>query len=257
MTAPRNLDWLSEWEFAHRGLHDGAMRMENSASAAQAAIAAGMGIECDIQLSSDAVAIVFHDWELARLTGNSGSITQRLAAEICDLSLGSSGDSPMRLEQFLTLVKARVPLLIEIKSKPGLAPDACCRAVSNALDGYTGDCAVMSFDPLVSAWFAEHDPRRIRGLVCTDTLDDGWLSAWRKHGALDLAQSDFLACDIRDLPFAADDNLAAEWRARGQPLLSWTVRSAELRDRALAQADALISEGAGLAAQLLPQERAR
>ena len=53
---------------AHRGLHAcGAPGpVENSLSAAQAAIAAGYGIECDVQLSGDDEAIVFHDARLER-----------------------------------------------------------------------------------------------------------------------------------------------------------------------------------------------
>jgi hypothetical protein len=57
------------------------------------------------------------------------------------------------------------------------------------------------------------------------------------------ARPDFLAYDIRDLP----SRFAALQRARGFPLLSWTVRSAELRTRAAAYADAPIAEGAGVA----------
>ena len=58
---------------AHRALHDRAQgRIENSPSAIRAAIAAGYAVEIDVQLSSDGQAIVFHDDELARLTGQPG-----------------------------------------------------------------------------------------------------------------------------------------------------------------------------------------
>ena len=53
---------------AHRGLHDRAKGViENSASAFEAAIAGNFAIECDVQLTSDGVAVVFHDDVLKRL----------------------------------------------------------------------------------------------------------------------------------------------------------------------------------------------
>jgi len=66
---------------AHRGYHDRAAgRVENSRAAFEAAVAAGYGIECDLQLSSDGVPMVFHDYALHRLTGETGPVAQRTAA---------------------------------------------------------------------------------------------------------------------------------------------------------------------------------
>lgn len=242
MTARPAPDWLTRWEYAHRGLH-GPGVPENSLAAARGAIAAGMGIECDIQMTGDGVPLVFHDWELQRLTGAAALVASRTAAEICDLPLLGTDQRPFRLAGLLDLVGGRVPLLIEIKSLPGYDVTRTCAAVARELEGYDGEAAVMSFDPRVGGWFFNHAPAVVRGLVGTDTLDHGFLSAWRMPGALDQAQPDFLALDIRDLPNA----LADLWRASRRPLLSWTVRSPDLRDRGLRNVDALIAEGEGLA----------
>ncbi|WP_432201716.1 glycerophosphodiester phosphodiesterase family protein [Erythrobacter sp. W53] len=236
-------DWLTAWEFAHRGLHNGTTLIENSLSAAKAAIAAGMGIECDIQRSGDDHPMVFHDWELSRLTSVEGLTAQHSRAALEQLTLGHTDDLIPSFETFLQMVDGRAPLLIELKSLPDYDVERSCEIVAASLAGYAGDHAVMSFDPRVSGWFAEHSRATTRGLVCTDTLDHGWLSKWREAGVLEACQPDFLACDIRDLP----SDMASEWRASGKPLLTWTVRSAELRERALRETDALISEGAGLA----------
>ena len=65
---------------AHRALHDrDAGRPENSRAAMRAAIEHGYGIECDLQLSADGVAMVFHDAELKRLTGEDGPVRARTA----------------------------------------------------------------------------------------------------------------------------------------------------------------------------------
>lgn len=238
--------WLTAWEYAHRGLHSARETgpvPENSRAAAEAAIAAGMGIECDIQMSSDNVPLVFHDWELARLTGERGPAAVRSAEDLCGIALMETAQTIWSLRDLLELVAGRVPILVEIKSRPDFAIAGACIAIAKALEGYTGDYAVMSFDPRMGEWFAKHSPATSRGLVITDTLDHGFKSAWRAPYALERAAPDFLACDVRDLPGA----LTGLWRETGRPLLTWTVRSPETRARGLALADALISEGAGLA----------
>ena len=65
MTAPA---WLTARPIAHRGLHDrdGGI-IENTLSAAEAAITHGFAIECDVQDTADGEALVFHDKTLDRL----------------------------------------------------------------------------------------------------------------------------------------------------------------------------------------------
>ena len=75
---PARIAWLKGQDFAHRGLHGGDIP-ENSLSAFSGAIARGMGIECDVQQSGDGRAVVFHDWELDRLTAESGAVLARSA----------------------------------------------------------------------------------------------------------------------------------------------------------------------------------
>ena len=99
----------------------------------------------------------------------------------------------------------------------------------------------MSFDPRVGRWFARHSPQTLRGLVLSEEHDRGLTGRARRHLWLWIARPHFLAYDVRDLP----SRFAADQRARGIPLLTWTVRSPELRDVAARFADAPIAEGAG------------
>ena len=234
--------WLGQHDYAHRGLH-GPGVPENSLSAFAGAIARGMGIECDIQRSGDGQAMVFHDWELDRLTGESGPVADRPAQALGQIPLsGGKGDHIPTLREVLATVAGRVPLLIEIKSKRGYHVAASCLAVRRELEGYRGPHAVMSFDPRVSRWFAAHSPRTLRGLVMTEE-DDRGIAGWaRRHLWLWTAKPDFLAYDIRDLP----SRFAAAQRRRGLPVTSWTVRTPELRERAVHYADAPIAEGDGV-----------
>lgn len=235
-------DWLTKWEYAHRGLHSPGVP-ENSLAAAKAAVAAGMGVECDIQRSLDKQPMVFHDWDLGRLTDGAGLTEVFTAEELEKLHLQETDEHPVRLSQLLEEVAGKVPLLIEIKSRPEYDVERTCACTAEMLEGYAGDYAVMSFDPRACAWFVVNAPDIVRGLVCTDTLDIGFLGAWRAPGAIESAAPDFLAMDVRDLPSA----FTSLWRESGKPLLSWTIRSAELRELALREVDALIAEGEGLA----------
>ena len=111
-----------------------------------------------------------------------------------------------------------------------------------ALEGYRGPVAVMSFDPRAVGWFARHAPHIVRGLVVTEEGRRTLSGRFRRHLSLWQAKPEFLAYDVRDLP----SRFAAAQRARGLPLLTWTVRSEELAARARVHADAAIAEGAGL-----------
>jgi len=239
---PDKVGWLGRVAYAHRGLHGGAVA-ENSPSAFAGAIAKGMGIECDVQRSSDGLAMVFHDYELDRLTTESGPVSARTAADLHKLSLAGSSDPIPTLRDLLNQIGGKVPLLIEIKSRRESRYSALCLAVRRVLEGYRGEHAIMSFDPRVVRWFAIHSPLSVRGLVVTEEDAKALGGKIKRRLALWHARPDFLAYDIRDLPSA----FAAGQRKRGLPLLTWTVRSAEHRDRAAEHADALIAEGAGVA----------
>jgi len=240
--APRRVGWLGHVTYAHRGLH-GPGAPENSPTAFVRAAEAGYGIECDVQRSRDGQAVVFHDWDIDRLTGEAGPVLERSAAQLAAVTLSGSADAIPSLRQVLDIVDNRVPLLIEIKSRKGIRVAPLCLAVRRQLEGYVGKVAVMSFDPRVSHWFARYSPNTVRGLVVTeDGARRTALARMRRHLALWQARPDFLAYDVRDLP----SPFAASQRRRGIPVLTWTVRSAELRDKADNHADAAIAEGGGI-----------
>lgn len=240
---PDRVEWLGQWRYAHRGLH-GPGVPENSPSAFAGAIARGMGIECDIQPSFDGQAMVFHDDTLERLTAEQGEVAKRGAEELGRIRLNGSEDTIPTLRQLLDMAAGQVPLLIEIKSDHGASRGfvMTCRAVRRALEGYRGPHAIMSFDPRVVRWFADHSPLTVRGLVMTEEDDKAYYGTVRRHLWLWHARPEFLAYDIRDLP----SRFAAEQRERGLPVLTWTVRSPELAERAAQHADAPIAEDGGI-----------
>jgi len=234
--------WLTRWEYAHRGLH-GEGVPENSLAAAEAAIAAGLGVECDIQRSADDHAIVFHDWKLERLTEGEGPLASRTAEQIELLPFRGTAHRPARFAALLELVAGRVPLLIELKSRRRYDVERTCEYVSRLIEGYAGDHAVMSFDPRVARWFRRKAPRTPCGLVMREDEYGYTQRAWQRRLAFRIAEPDFLAYHIHALPNAH----VARLRKDGLPILTWTINSPELRERGRACADALIVEGEGLA----------
>lgn len=234
--------WLTQWEYAHRGLHSSGVP-ENSLGAARAAIEAGMGIECDIQRSFDDQPMVFHDWELDRLTSGSGLLEDRTCADLEAISLREDGKRVPSLATFLDAVEGRVPLLVEIKSKPDYDVEWTCVAAANLLKNYCHPYAVMSFDPRVAIWFRHNAPDTVCGLVMREDEMGYTQTPEARRDALTSAEPDFLAYHVAALP----NPWVSELRAGGLPILTWTVNSQTSREIALESADALIAEGAGLA----------
>ncbi|MBL3607388.1 glycerophosphodiester phosphodiesterase family protein [Rhodovulum sulfidophilum] len=217
---------------AHRALHDRtAGRPENSVEAVRAAIAGGYGIEIDIQPSADGVPMVFHDYDLARLTGETGPVAGRSAAELGAIPLSGGTEGIPTLDRVLDEVAGRVPLLIEIKDQDGAMGAAVGpleRAVAAGLGGYDGPVALMSFNPHSVAVLAEAAPERPRGLTtCAyeardwPTLQAPMRDMLREIPDYDRVGASFISHLWRDLARPR----VAELKARGAAILCWTVRS--------------------------------
>lgn len=231
-----DLSFLTARPFAHRGLH-GAGISENGMAAFRAAIAQGFGIECDVRLSGDGVAMVFHDAALLRMTGVEGLLSDHRADHLEQMRLADGGGIP-RLETLLQACGQTVPLLIELKvSGRHVAP--LCAAVARDLAKHPHAlAAVMSFNPVAMRWFARHMPQAARGLVATEQGDTGWRGVARRGLALWVARPDFIACDVRDFP----SRFATRARKRGLAVLTWTVRTEAEHAAAAAHADQIIFE---------------
>ncbi len=236
---------------AHRALHDAsAGRAENSIAACRAAIDAGYGIEIDVQLSRDGAAMVFHDYALTRLTGEPGAIRQRDVHDLVHLELrGGGGDTIPTLDAVLAEVAGRAPLLIEIKDQDGaMGPNTggLERAVATALAGYRGDVAVMSFNPHALAALRDLAPDVPRGLITGGFHGDGWgllndetRARLRTMPDFDPVGASFISHRVEDL----DMPEVAQKKARGVPVLCWTVRNHETEQAARRIADNITFEG--------------
>jgi glycerophosphoryl diester phosphodiesterase len=235
---------------AHRGYHDLTdSRPENSFAAFRAAIEHGYGIELDVQLTSDDRPVVFHDYEMSRLTREKGPVRQRSLADLGTTRLTGGSDTIPSLDEVLALVAGQVPLLIEIKDQDGgMGPNVgpLEESVAEALKPYDGPVAVMSFNPNAVARMASLSPETPRGIVTSAYRKDDWklLSASTRNRLRSIPDFEVLNCDF--ISHEADDldrPRVAQLKSKGAAILCWTIRSAEQEAAARKVADNITFEG--------------
>lgn len=236
---------------AHRALHEvTGGRPENSLVAIQAAIDAGYGVEIDLQLSADGEAMVFHDYDLARLTGETGTVQQRTSAELQKIALTGGRDQTIpTLAQVLHLVAGRVPLLIELKDQDGLMGPNVGRleaATVAALHGYRGPVALMSFNPHSVATLAQLAPTIPRGLTSGTFAAQGWdilppdqRKALRELANFEMTSAYFISHESSDVAYPTVQDL----RARGILVFTWTIKSLDQEAKVRPYVDNVTFEG--------------
>jgi glycerophosphoryl diester phosphodiesterase len=241
-------EWMIARPVAHRGLHDAATGIvENTPSAFAAAIAAGYAIECDIQISADGEAMVFHDQTLDRLTERDGRLDSLPAAELKRAPFRKSSDHMITLGELCDLAAGRSALFVEVKSRFD-GDTRLIRRAADVLARYSGHVALMSFDPAPIAALRTLAPRLPRGMVAERRYNHPeWtpLPARTKRTLTYFQHAlrtrpHFIAYSVNDLPSPIS------WLARNVlrlPVLTWTVRTDLERARAQRYADQMIFEG--------------
>jgi len=245
---PHAPDWLIARPIAHRGLHDARQgRIENSLAAAEAASAAHYAIECDVQITKDGDALVFHDFQLDRLTQAKGKVADLNIEALRPLAYRNGDGTLPSLAEFLQKIAGRTPLIIEIKSLFD-GDLRLAQRVAALLANYDGPVAVKCFDPAVLV--------KLRALKLTCPIGflgeahydhEEWaiLSPDIKQGLIDFAffdgvRPDFISWYASDLPHAAPRLCRS---GLGLPVMTWTIRSPEARARVSAHADQIVFEG--------------
>lgn len=238
------LDWLVARPVAHRGLHDAKQSViENTPSAFAAAITSRYGIECDLQVSADGEAMVYHDDALGRLTEGHGRLAAMTAAELKRVSFKATADRMITLGELCELVAGRAALVIELKSRFDGDRRLAAR-VAKVLSAYRGPAAAMSFDAAQIVALRAIAPRLPRGLVAESWRRGRSFAAAKRAlagcGHALRAHPQFIAYSVTDLPAALP--MIARKLLR-LPVLAWTVRNAEERQKADHYADQMIFEG--------------
>jgi len=242
----RAADVITARPIAHRGLHDIAKGVvENTSSAFAAAIAKGYAIECDLQLTADGEAVVFHDEHLERLTEGHGMVKDLTAAEMKGQVIRHSADHVQTLAELLQQVKGQVPLVIELKTHWDGDERLAARALE-VLAGYDGPYCLMSFDPDAVAAVRRMSPGTLRGIVAErgfdsyyDALPLAKQTELRTFSHVQRTRPDFVSFSFDELPWAPISAL----RASGLPVITWTIRSEAEAWTARRHSDQITFEG--------------
>lgn len=154
--------------YGHRGLYsvqEGAP--ENTLAAFRRCTENGFGFEFDVRLTADKKLMIMHDDSTLRMTGKDVKISRTRSDELEKLKVGNTDETIPYFSQVLELVSGKVPLIIELKAENG-NHDELCRAVDKALEGYSGDYVVESFDPRVVRWYKVNRSHIARGQLTED-----------------------------------------------------------------------------------------
>lgn len=231
--------WLVETPIAHRGLHNDEFP-ENSIGAFRNAVAAGYAIELDVQIISDGTVVVFHDDSLSRMTGNDGYVKFLTKHDLPMLKLNGGKENIPTLSEALEAINGEMPVIIEIKNDAKIGELE--QKVIDILDGYKGQFAVASFNPLSLAYFKQHAPNILRGQLAgyLKNVNMSFVTRWgmkRMVMAKKTAGADFIMYEAKTLPNRFVNKF------KKLPLIAWTVKSQEEYLRVVKYCDNVIFEG--------------
>lgn len=211
--------------YAHRGLFNNeGEKPENSLAAFKAAVAAGYGIELDVQLSKDGVPVVFHDASLQRMCGVDGRVWEYTLAELKGMRLAGSGETIPTFAEALNVIDGRVPIIVEYKLDR--VQTKICELADGLLCRYQGVYCIECFHPLALIWYRKHRPEVVRGQLSMDFVRDKAYNGF-KYGMLAYlltniaTRPDFIAYRHTDA-----GNLSRRvCRRLGAMSAAWTIKS--------------------------------
>ena len=230
--------------FAHRGLHDNAgAAPENSMEAFRRAVQAGYGMELDVHVTKDGIPVIFHDFKLERICGEAGEVEDYTYKELQQFTLCNSKERIPKLEDLLSMVQGRVPLIIEIKSEKVDVSE--CAVIDRMLRGYDGAYCIESFNPLVLWWFRLHHNEVVRGQLSSNFRLEGEYHNIRyfflTHLLLNfLTKPDFVAYNHK---FREEPGRRICRKIYRNPAVAWTVRSRQELNDLKDEFDVFIFEG--------------
>nr|WP_300003503.1 glycerophosphodiester phosphodiesterase family protein [Tissierella sp.] len=148
--------------YSHRGIHNNKDKNpENSLLSFKMAVEAGYGIELDVQVTKDNIPVIFHDKTLKRACDLDNCVNNYTLKDLKELRLFNSEQYIPTLQEILTVVDGKVPLIVEIKNETTDVSELVY--VAEVLDRYKGVYCIESFNPLALIWYKKNRPHIIRG----------------------------------------------------------------------------------------------
>lgn len=199
----KDINFLRDSLIAHRGLHD-SNSIENTIKSFIKAIEKNYIIELDIHMLRDNRVVVYHDFNLKRLTGINKIIETLNYKELSKYKINKRYQIPT-LNQVLQIVNGRVPILIEVKDLDENIK--FYEKISTILENYNGKFAIQSTNPKVIDWFYKNKPNYIIGLIIFNELNYKIFKKYTK-------KIDFLTVYKKQLPFKSK-----------KLVIGWTIKN--------------------------------
>jgi glycerophosphoryl diester phosphodiesterase len=202
--------------WGHRGAS--AHAPENTLVSFERAIAAGAdGIELDVRLDGGGNVVVFHDEELARLTGRPGRMSELPAAERAGLRV--RGEPVPLLAEVLSACDTDINVEIKPIGRRRRAELVAATAKVIKASGRADRVLVSSFDPFSLVYMYRHLPEVACAYLFHEeqglALRKGWVGRW------------IGASLVHPQHTLVDQASVARWHRAGLPINVWTVNDAE------------------------------
>lgn len=234
----------------HRGAR--ALAPENTLAGLRAGIlACADGVEFDVQRTRDGHLVLFHDDDLARITGVRGLLVKNTLAQLRELNAGGyfgpqyAGEVIPTLDEAIDSLPRDCFLNIEAKRKK-LLSDGLEAGIAEAVRRHNlyDRVIVSSFNPAALWRIGRMDRRILLGLLYETgmpfLLDSGWPRTFLRLDALHPSWGQ------------VTPELVQETHARGQRVFTWTVNEPEDMQQMIdAGVDGIITDRPDLLAALL------
>ena len=110
----KDIKFLTEKLIAHRGLHSKDI-IENTIPSFIKAMELGLAIELDIHILRDNTIVIYHDYNLKRLTNVNNTIENLTYPQLSKIKIKKLYHIPT-LKKVMNIINGKVPILIEIKT---------------------------------------------------------------------------------------------------------------------------------------------
>lgn len=206
---------LPRW-FAHRG--GGSLAPENTLAGIRLAARLGYrAVEFDVMLSGDGTPVLIHDETLERTTNGVGRVCETPDTNLFALDAGQGEPIPRFTEAAALCRELGLLANVEIKPSAGQEIETAklvAKLTTELWHGAAVPPLISSFSLVALEIARDLAPDIVRG-VLFEAVPADWLAEIRRLQAFSLH------CDADLLP----DDVLAEARAKGIPVLCYTVNS--------------------------------
>ena len=216
----KDIKFLTEKLIAHRELHSKDI-IKNTIPSFIKAMELGLAIELDIHILSDNTIVIYHDYNLKRLTNVNNTIENLTYPQLSKIKIKKLYHIPT-LKKVMNIINGKVPILIEIKTIK--LNEVFLKILLEQLSKYQGKIAIQTINPLVIKWLYKHKITYPLGLIIINKINYKILKKYQK-------MIDFISVYKKNLPFKTK-----------KIVIGWTIKNIKELNKYKQVSDNLIVE---------------